>query len=99
MTTEQPSNEPTTTTPTTESTTVPSSPFTTSLSPKPTELTGATENSVPVDGDMNENGTLLSAVDQEIKLAEDEVKIERDMELVGAEVNKTKDAIDLLQGK
>ncbi len=78
--------------------TTPGPASTATTSPQPTEFTGATEDSVlGEEGEIDRDSTPLSIVNQEIKLAENEVKIERDMVLVKEEENRTRNAIDLLQ--
>ncbi len=93
---------PTTPTPTTvpssESTTLPpATPPPTTLPPGSTESTGATEDSIPFDNEVEDGGTPSSVMDNEVELIQKEVEIERDIIIVSSEINKTTNAINLLQ--
>ncbi len=128
-TTPPPATPPPTTVPSSEPTTPPP----TTLPPGSTESTGATEDSVPFDNevddggtpssvmdneielmqkeveeieedsvpfvgnDVEDGGTPSSVMDNEVELIQKEVEIERDIVIVSEEINKTTNAINLLQ--
>ncbi len=95
----EPSSKPTTSPLTTAPLTTPplTTPPPTTTPPDSTESTGATEDSVPIGSEVEDEGTPSSLMDKEVKLIEKEVEIKRDISIVAKEINKTRNAIELLQ--